>query len=176
MLRSIPATVFLPSRNRVGGQEAYKIRGIREWPDWLVGLSGRMNPDPRDKTRKARLWPSLLPVPSPTVARSRNRAITFLFPFSFSLRFCPLLPISCVCLYIAVHTSFSSFSCGTSMLPRPDFFLSNVSKTIGGPRIIARANQSRIEFRDFPLCVEPSGAESEGPPREKEKRDRRGTK
>ncbi|XP_018368214.1 PREDICTED: uncharacterized protein LOC108764448 [Trachymyrmex cornetzi] len=50
----------------------------------------------------------------------------------------------------------------------------NVSKTIGGPQIIVRANQSRIEFRNSSLYVEPSGRERGTC--EKEKRDRRGTK
>lgn len=144
----------------------------------LVGwLSGRMNPDPRNKTRKARLCPRfsrfLAISRGFTIAKSRHHfSFAFLFLSIFFL--CSLFSVF---LSILVYAASFSFSFGTSTLLQPDFFLGNVSKTIGGPRIIARANQSRIEFRDFRL-YEPSSPQGAGKRGtcEKEKRGRRGTK
>jgi len=158
------ATGFLPRWR----PRSVRHPGIREWSDWL---SGRMNPDPRDKTRKARLSAPGFSL-SPAVARSRNRTITFLsfflFIFVFSLR--PLFFVS-VSIFLYMPPS-PLFFFETSILLRPDFFLGNVSKTIGGPRIIARGNQSRIEFRDRPLEL-PQDTGKRGTC-EKEKRDRYG--
>lgn len=102
---------------RAGDQEAYRDPGIREWPDWL---SGRMNPDPRDKTRKARLSASRY------LPRSRVREIApslSFFPSFFS-------PFSSFVLYflcLSLSTYIYPFIC-----PLLLFFLRDLDVTPAG--------------------------------------------
>lgn len=108
---------FLPSGNRVGGQEAYKDPGIREVAGLVGWLSGRMNPDPRDKTREARLWSPASPQLLAGLPRSRVRGIapslssfSLLSPFLSAFFLYPLFSASSMypCIYPPLPPLFPS--------------------------------------------------------------------
>lgn len=121
-----------------------------------------MNPDPRDKTRKAGLRPRFLPRPvsrGRAFAKSRHHfPPSFLFFFSLSVFF--LRPLFSAALSISLYIRFLvlqplwDLDVTPAGFPPRQRFQDNRER----PRIIARANQSRIEFRDFPFSAEPSRA------------------
>lgn len=139
-----------------------KIQALEGDP--MVGWpSVRMNPDPRDKMEESkelsvsRFCQFVAISRCRTFAESRHH-----YPLPSSSPSQSVYSISFSVFFLCSLFATSAYILPPLLPPLPfpsrlhrysqlDFFLGNASKTIGGPRTIARANQSRIEFWNFLL-------------------------